>query len=166
MSNLFSIIIKKKSKIYNKILRLGECEGDEDGYDEEYPLETLEILTSDFISKAFVGDFRRAWEETGTDGEVLEKFALQFKKLEEGVQAVLDFLGMQAVDGTQIVPAATGETSKRMHTLHLSGNFIGDVKVLARAQLQADESAGSIVLKLAVRSSDKNISESVAACIH
>ena len=79
---------------------------------------------------------------------------------------MLDFLGMQAGDGTQTIPPATGDTTKRMHTLHLSGNFIGDVKVLARAQLQADESEGSIVLKLAVRSSDKSVSQSVAECIH
>lgn len=142
----------------------GECEGDEDGYDEEYPLEPLEILTNDFMSKSFVGDFRRAWEETGAEGEVLEKFALQFKKLEEGVAAVLEFLGMQAVDGTQVVSPAADST-KRTHTLHLSGKFIGDVGVLARAQLQSDESASTIVLKLAVRSSDKDISQLVSECI-
>ena len=116
-------------------------------------------------SKAFVADFRRGWEDMGTDGEVLEKFSLQFKKLEDGVAAVLEFLGMQAVDGTQIIPTSTGDTSKRTHTLHLSGTFIGDVKVLARAQLQADETAGTIVLKLAIRSADKSVSQSVSECI-
>jgi hypothetical protein len=30
-------------------------EGDEEGYDEEYPLEVLEISPSDFMSKVFVG---------------------------------------------------------------------------------------------------------------
>lgn len=77
---------------------------------------------------------------------------------------MLDFLGMQAVDGTQVVPPAADST-KRTHTLHLSGKFIGDVGVLARAQLQSDESASTIVLKLAVRSSDKGISQLVSECI-
>jgi coatomer protein complex subunit gamma len=43
--------------------------------------------------KFFLGDFRRSWEEMGNAGEVLEKFALQFKKLEDAVAAVIDFLG-------------------------------------------------------------------------
>ena len=43
------------------------------------------------LSKAFVGDFRRAWEEVGTDGEVLEKFALQFKKLEDGAYTISSY---------------------------------------------------------------------------
>lgn len=36
----------------------------------------------------------------GSKAEVLEKFALGFKKLGEAVAAVEDFLGMQACDGT------------------------------------------------------------------
>jgi len=48
----------------------GEVEGDEDGYDEEYPLETLEINTNDFMAKTSTGDFRRSWEQAGTDGEI------------------------------------------------------------------------------------------------
>lgn len=47
-----------------------------------------------------LGDFRRGWEQMGPDGEVLEKFALGFKRLEEAVAAVEDFLGMQTCDGT------------------------------------------------------------------
>ena len=140
----------------------GEAEGDEEGYEEEYPLEQFEITTSDFMAKAFVGDFRKAWEDAGTNGEVLEKFALQFRKLEESVNAVLDFLGMQAVDGTGTLPA--GDAAKRTHTLHLSGKFVGGIEVLARAQIQSDEASGAI-LKLAVRSADPTVSQLVSECI-
>ena len=76
----------------------GEAEGD--GFDEEYPLEDLEIATSDFMAKVATPDFRRAWEDMGNSNEVLEKFALQFKKQEEAVSAVVEFLGMQPCDGT------------------------------------------------------------------
>jgi coatomer protein complex subunit gamma len=141
----------------------GEVEGDEDGYDEEYPLEDLDILTRDFMAKFQVGDFRRVWEQLGTDGEVLEKFALQFKKLEEAVVAVADFLGMQPADGTNVIPTAT-DGSRRSHTLHLVGMFLGNISVLVRAQLQLDESGG-ILLKLAVRSESMDISQTVAGCI-
>merc|ERR1712157_581023 len=70
----------------------GEEEGE--GFQEEYPLEDLEITTCDFMAKVAVGDFRRSWETMTNENEVLEKFALQFKKLEDAVSAVIDFLGM------------------------------------------------------------------------
>lgn len=47
-----------------------------------------------------LGDFRRGWEQMGAGGEVLEKFALGFKRLQDAVAAVEDFLGMQTCDGT------------------------------------------------------------------
>lgn len=144
----------------------GEVEGDEDGDEEEYKLEDLEIGTNLFMSKGyFAQDFRRSWEEAGTDGEVLMKFALQFKKLEDATVAVLDMLGMQAVDNTKTVLAPEGP--KRTHALHMSGKFTG-TNVLARAQLQTDETSapGTVVLKLAVRSNDKELSQLVAECIN
>lgn len=141
----------------------GAVEGDEDGYDEEYPLEQLELSTNDFMAKVSLGDFRRSWEQIGSDGEVLEKFALQFKKLEDAVVAVADFLGMQPVEGTGAIP--TSEGSKRTHTLHLSGKFVGNIPVLVRAQLQLDDVSGT-VLKMAVRSSSQEISQLVSECIH
>jgi coatomer protein complex subunit gamma len=141
----------------------GEVEGDEDGYDEEYPLEDLDLQTRDFMAKSQVGDFRRMWEQVGIDGEVLEKFALQFKKLDDAVIAVADFLGMQPADGTNVIPSGP-DGARRSHTLHLSGVFVGNVTVLVRAQLQMDESGG-VVLKLAVRSEDAEVSQVVAGCI-
>ncbi|CAM9268477.1 unnamed protein product [Ectocarpus fasciculatus] len=141
----------------------GEVEGDEDGYDDEYALEELDVQTRDYMAKVQVGDFRRVWEEMGSDGEVLEKFGLQFRKLEDALVAVADFLGMAAVDGTGVIPSGH-EGTKRSHTLHMSGKFLGNVSVLVRAQLQIDD-AGTTVLKLAVRSEDSDISEVVAGCI-
>merc|ERR1711871_254139 len=108
----------------------GDIEGDEDGYDEEYPLETMEISTNDFMAKTSTGDFRRSWVGAGNDGEVLEKFALQYKKLHEASTAVIEFFGMQAVDGTDVVSAS--DEQKKAHTLHLSGAFIGNVPVLVQ----------------------------------
>lgn len=52
------------------------------------------------VAQVSLGDFRRGWEQMGTKAEVLEKFALGFKKLDEAVAAVEDFLGMQTCDGT------------------------------------------------------------------
>lgn len=139
----------------------GEPEGDPEGYEEDYRLEELEISPADFMAKVPQSDFRRAWDQIGNENEKLEKFALQFRKLEDAVHAVIDFLGMQPCDGTGTVAHIAGKNS---HTLHLSGVFLGNVPVLVRAQLQLDESEG-VVLKLVVRSDDIDVSELVTECI-
>lgn len=76
---------------------------------------------------------------------------------------MIDFLGMQAVDGTGTVAAS--DEQKKPHTLHLAGVFVGNVQVLVRAQIQMDETGTGVVLKMAVRSVDRDVSQTVAECI-
>jgi coatomer protein complex subunit gamma len=138
----------------------GEEEGDT--FEEEYPMEDLEITTSDFMAKVTVPDFRKAWEVAGNENEVLEKFALQFKKMEDALAAIGDFLGMQPCDGTgSVKPGAGGKP----HMLHLSGVFVTGQQVLARAQVAMQGESGGVVLKIAVRSDDATVSRIVADCI-
>jgi coatomer subunit gamma len=138
----------------------GEEEGDT--FEEEYPLEDLEISTSDFMAKVTVPDFRKAWETVGNANEVLEKFALQFKRVEDAITAVVDFLGMQPCDGTgSVKPNAGGKP----HMLHMSGVFVGGQQVLARAQIAMQGESGGVILKIAVRSEDETVSRMVADCI-
>ena len=138
-------------------------EDESDPFDEEYPLEELELSTSDFMAKVAVPDFRQSWEDVGNANEVLEKFALQFKKQDDAVAAVIDFLGMQPCDGTGHIK--TGEGGKKPHMLHLSGVFVGGMNVLARAQVAAQGDASGVLLKIAVRSDDPTVSRMVADCI-
>lgn len=135
-------------------------EDESEAFEEEYPLEDLEISTADYMAKVTVPDFRKAWENVGNENEVLEKYALQFKSLEDGVVAVMDLLGMQPVDGTGTVKA-TG--AGKPHMLHLSGVFVGGISTLARAQLVMHN--GGVVLKIAVRSEDESVPRLVADCI-
>ena len=82
--------------------------------------------------------------------------------MEEAVSAVIDFLGMQPCDGTAALkPNAAGKP----HMLHLSGMFMGQSQVLARAQIAMQGDSGSVVLKIAVRSGDAAVSRMVADCI-
>jgi coatomer protein complex subunit gamma len=138
----------------------GEDEGD--SFEEEYPLEDLEVTTADFMAKVSVPDFRKSWEMIGSDNEVLEKFALQFQSLEDAVAAVVGFLGMHPCDGTGSIKEATKSAGKP-HMLHLSGVFVGGTNVLARAQLAKDPAG--VLLKIAVRSGDGAVSRLVADCI-
>lgn len=143
----------------------GEEEGD--AFEEEYPLEDLEIATNDYMAKVSDGDFRKLWESIGSANEVLEKFALQFSKLEDAISAVIDFVGMQPCDGTAAIkPGNIG--GAKPHMLHLSGIFMGNQQVLVRAQIgfqNADNVSAGVILKIAVRSNDGTISRVVADCI-
>jgi coatomer protein complex subunit gamma len=113
------------------------------------------------MAKVSVPDFRKAWDAIGNDNEVLEKFALQFKRLEDAVAAVIDFLGMQPCDGTAAIKPNLGG---KPHMLHLSGVFVSGEKVLGRAQI-AMQGDSSVVLKIAVRSDNSDVSRMVTDCI-
>jgi len=132
-----------------------------DSYEEEYTLEDFEISISDFLAKVKVNDFRRSWESMGNRNEVLEKVGLKFKNLTDAVAAVIDFLGMLPCDGTSLVKV---KNKGKPHMLHLSGVFVSGCEILARAQIILDETVG-VVLKIAVRSADTQLSRLVIQCI-
>ncbi len=165
--NSDSLALSMSCELQFKLLNVdpstGEVDTSRKGFDEEYPLESLDISTNDFMAKVTVGDFRRSWDQMGSDGEVLEKYALQFRKFDEAITAIIEYLGMQAVDGTNVVSQET-IGARKPHVLHMSGVFVGNIPVLVRAQLQLDDATG-VVLKLAVRSQSQDISQLVAECI-
>ncbi len=111
-----------------------------------------------------VVDFQRSWQEMGPDTEVIESFSLQFRGLADAVSGVIDFLGMQPCDSTHLVPAVTDPS--KPHMLHLSGVFIDNVSVLARAQLKLGGESGGTLLRIAVRSEDPDVSQLVADFIN
>lgn len=134
----------------------GEADGDP--FDEDFPLEDVELSTATFMANREVAGFRGEWEAMGTDGEVLESYALAFKDAATAVDAVLAFLGMAACEGTgEVKEGAT------RHNAYLSGVFLGGFKVLARMAVSVD--GGDCVLKIAVRSEDGDVSRLVADCI-
>lgn len=127
---------------------IGEC------YEEEYPLEDVEILPSDFVLAYSVQDFRGAWDSIGKENELFKRVGLQITSLEEAVRKVVDFLGMDACDNTANV--RKGATKQ---TLHLCGSFLGSTPVMARVQLAPHN--GIIVLKIMIRSSESKVSQTV-----
>lgn len=131
-----------------------------DGFEEDYPLEDLEVSAADFVAKVPIDDFKRAWEEAGTEGEIIESFQLAHKSVDSAVAAVVDFLGMQFCEGTGEVAS-----NARTHMALLSGVFVGGVKVLARMQVKLDRTSGCL-LKIGVRCENPAISRLLVDCIH
>ncbi|XP_073525883.1 uncharacterized protein [Phyllobates terribilis] len=129
-------------------------EAEEEGVEDEYQLEELEVTCADYMQKVGVSNFRNAWESMDPEGERVDEYGLGYREsLVAAVNAVINLLGMQPCEGTETVP-----TNSRSHTCLLSGVYIGNVKVLVRLQLGLDSNR-EVAMKLAVRSEDEAVSD-------
>ncbi|XP_058047821.1 coatomer subunit gamma-2 isoform X2 [Ahaetulla prasina] len=118
---------------------------DDDGYEDEYVLEDLELTLSDHIQRILKPNFAAAWEEVGDDYEKEETFALStIKSLDEAVNNIVKFLGMQPCERSDKVPE-----NKNSHTLYLAGMFRGGLDVLVRARLALGD---GVTMQVTVRS--------------
>uniref|UniRef100_A0A2P2I1X4 Coatomer subunit gamma n=1 Tax=Hirondellea gigas TaxID=1518452 RepID=A0A2P2I1X4_9CRUS len=130
----------------------------EDGYQDDYTLEDLEISVSDHVNKAQRSNFAAAWEELGPSSELEDTFALSsLSTLSEAVIQVTNFLGMHPCDRSDRVP-----DGKSSHTLYLAGTYRGGHAVLVRAKLALSD---GVAMQLTVRSTDPNVSEVIASAV-
>lgn len=71
-------------------------EADEDGYEDEYQLEELDVTAADYILQTPVSNFRNAWESLDAELERVDEYSLGPREnLHDAVQAVTTILGMQ-----------------------------------------------------------------------
>jgi len=135
-------------------------EAEDNGYEDEYQLEDLEVTTADYMQLTFVPDFNQKWEELGDEFEVIETYALStMKSLQAAVKEITEFLGMQPCERSDKVPA-----KKSKHILLLSGNFYGNISVLVRGRMKFVEGQG-VQMELTVRSTSDDVSTLVASAI-
>lgn len=147
-SNILRFIVKEVDP------STGETE--DDGVEDEYQLEDMEVAAADYVLKVGVSNFRNAWETMGPDFERVDEYGLGPREsLAEAVSAVISLLGLAPCEGTEAVPA-----NSRSHTCLLSGVFIGNVRVLVRLQFGLDASR-EVAMKLAVRSEDEAVSDTI-----
>ncbi|XP_061363566.1 coatomer subunit gamma [Gastrolobium bilobum] len=147
-SNVLKFIVKEVDPT------TGEAE--DDGVEDEYQLEDLEVVAADYILKAGVSNFRNSWESMGPDCERVDEYGLGPREsLAEAVNTVTNLLGMQPCEGTEVVPP-----NSRSHTCLLSGVFLGNVKVLVRLSFGLD-GPKDVAMKLAVRSEDVTVSDAI-----
>ncbi|XP_015056767.1 coatomer subunit gamma [Solanum pennellii] len=131
-------------------------EAEDDGVEDEYQLEDLEVVSADYMLKVGVSNFRNAWESLGADCEKIDEYGLgPMEGLTEAVNAVISLLGMQPCEGTEVVPS-----NSRSHTCLLSGLYIGNVKVLVRLSFGVG-GPKEVAMKLAVRSEDISVSDAI-----
>lgn len=133
-------------------------EPDDDGYDDEYVLEDLEVTVADHIQKVLKPNFGAAWEEVGDDFEKEETFALaSVRTLDEAVGNIISFLGMQPCERSDKVPE-----NKNSHVLFLAGVFRGGHDLLVRARLAL---ADGVTMQVTVRSGDETAVDVILASV-
>ncbi|XP_029471888.1 coatomer subunit gamma-2 [Rhinatrema bivittatum] len=131
---------------------------DDEGYDDEYVLEDLEVTLADHVQKVLKPNFAAAWEEVGDKYEKEETFALSsIKTLEEAVSNIIKFLGMQPCERSDKVAE-----NKNSHTLYLAGVYRGGYDVLVRSRLAL---ADGVTMQVTVRSRDETPVDVILASV-
>ncbi|XP_033721422.1 coatomer subunit gamma-1 isoform X3 [Tursiops truncatus] len=123
-------------------------ETDDEGYEDEYVLEDLEVTIADHIQKVMKLNFEAAWDEVGDEFEKEETFTLStIKTLEEAVGNIVKFLGMHPCERSDRVP-----DNKNTHTLLLAGVFRGGHDILVRSRLLLLD---TVTMQVTARSSEE-----------
>lgn len=136
-------------------------EADEEGYEDEYGLDDLELTIGHLMGGlgGLEGSFKSAWEAVGPEYEVAESFVLeQHDNVSEAVKAVVDMLGMEGCEGTE-----RADERARGHVLLMGGVFVPGVRVLLHGKFVGQ--ADGVGLELVIRSEDEGVSELLANSI-
>ena len=138
---------------------------DDDGYDDEYPLEDVEVAVADYMQRVNKANFQSTWDDLGSDKEKLETYSLSaFNNLEEAMKNVICFMGMQPCERTDKLQHGKQTTH---HSLKLAGLFRGEEEVLVQIKLAIDvyNLEAGVTMQLAVRCPDPDIAEFIAGTI-
>ncbi|CAL8090536.1 unnamed protein product [Orchesella dallaii] len=128
----------------------------DEGYDDEYVLEDVDVNLSDHIFGVTRSNFAAAWEEITTERE--ETYALSnANTIPEAVKNIVDFLGLHPCDRSDRVPEG-----KSSHAVALAGVFRGGIEILARAKLVLSD---GVNLQLTVRAQDELVAELITASV-
>jgi coatomer protein complex subunit gamma len=142
-----------------KLTFLVKEEGDDLGYEDEYPIEGMEVSTGDYMfpRQLPAGQFKSAWEQLTAQGvEATQKLSLTYKSLDAAVAGIIQVLNMEACEGTGKVEAGV-----RGHTLNMSGTFLGGHTCLVKALVGMDQNHGCVA-KIACRAKSEQIAELIA----
>lgn len=136
-------------------------EPDDEGYEDEYQLEDVELGVGDYIQPfPLFGNnaFEAFWQKL--TAEQIEVFELgAFDTLQAAVTGVLSLVNLAPAAGSQVVQAGAV-----VHVLQAAGLFLGGVKVGLRAKYTLAEEKG-VVMELAVRGEDEQVTGALLTAI-
>jgi hypothetical protein len=132
-------------------------EGDDLGYDDDYPVENCTITVGDYMAPKGMpsGQFKSVWEQLA-GVETQKDMALNFKSTEAAVDNIIATLNMQPAENTgKVEPGSKG------HTLLLTGVFLGGNTALVKCMVRVHEEKG-LLARIACRSRNQTVCDVVA----
>ncbi|KAG7295527.1 hypothetical protein JYU34_021738 [Plutella xylostella] len=125
-----------------------------DGYDDNYPLEEIDIGCDDQLrTRAVTDDWDATWERSSSAIEVCDTFVLSQTDALEAAKAVCEHLGLPKT-------AIVGEAVKEIRGC---GLFRNGAPVLVRARLAM--SGGGVTMQLAARSPREDVAQLLLAAV-
>ncbi|KAL3269215.1 hypothetical protein HHI36_008297 [Cryptolaemus montrouzieri] len=131
----------------------------DEGYDDEYMLEDLEITLGDQIQKVNKVSWNTAWDEADQSYiEMEDTYSLSsMNTLDEAVKSIIQFLGLQPAERTDKVPEG-----KSTHTLLLAGVYRGGIDILVKAKLAL---ADGVNMQLKVKSTQEEVADLIISAV-
>ncbi|KAK0246199.1 adaptin N terminal region-domain-containing protein [Armillaria nabsnona] len=147
-------------KFISKELDPSTGEPEDEGYEDEYQLEEVELSAGgDYIIPSYA-TFGSEWDRLRTGPSVTETFALSsMDSIKAACDSIIEILNMEPLGGTE-VPQSTS-----VHTLQLSGLVTGGGgKVLVRCRMTFSRGQG-VTLELGVRAEKEEACNLVLAAV-
>ncbi|KAK5015442.1 coatomer subunit gamma, partial [Cryomyces antarcticus] len=146
---------------------------EEDGYEDEYQVEDLELTGADYVIPAFAGSFDVVWEQANGE-EASETLQLSNSKniagkcsfplpspssnrspslstqIRDATESLIATLSLQPVEGTEVV------LTPSTHTLRLYGKTVSGGKVAAQVRMAFSAKSG-VTMKIDVRAEEEGV---------
>lgn len=154
-------------------------EPEDEGYEDEYQVEDLELTGSDYVIPAFAGSFDHVWEQTGANGEE-ESETLQLSNmkgiagmsntsypdsskltnnlLSDATEQLISALSLQPLEGTDIA------LNNSTHTLKLFGKTVSGGRVASLIKMAYSSKSG-VTTKITVRAEEEGVAAAVLASV-
>ncbi|KAK9473129.1 adaptin N terminal region-domain-containing protein [Dipodascopsis tothii] len=130
---------------------------DDEGYDDEYQVEDLELGVADFIMPTYIGSFQHMWDQLSF--EKSETYALGgISGLQAACETVTTALSMQALEGSDV------PLSSSTHVLKIFGRTLTGKKVVAQVRMAYSAKTG-VTLKITARGENENVVDLVVGGI-
>jgi len=137
---------------------------DDEGMEDEYPLDDAELVVGDYVQAHAVANFNEEWEALGEEGQCVKMYNLStMKSIQAAVDELVSFFGMATLEGSDVVPAPG-----KKHILCMSGTFAGGETLVVRARMRTDPASTNglgVLIELSVRSKSPVLSQLVASAV-
>ncbi|SPO42390.1 probable coatomer gamma-2 subunit [Moesziomyces antarcticus] len=136
-------------------------EPEEEGYDDEYQTEELELGVADYVKPVYA-NFSEEWDKLASAPSATETFALTaLDGLKTACDTLIELMGMMPLGGTE------SPSSTSVHTLTLSGAVANPgkpVKALARCRMTFASGQG-VTMELSVRADSDEACQLIMSAI-